>query len=141
MSVAAFLGGVAFTGLIITIQFPSVFQTKGLVFTSPQEHFTFLITMLAITSLLLIAASFAMLLVGSGVEPTNGPVSKIATWCFITGGVFLVETFPALLLPFTLPGALFSFVLGGALFVYLILVVIWRTYHRVEPSVNPPTEA
>ena len=124
LAVMAFLGGIAFAGLVFILQSPGQFRVPvGIL--SAGEYFGFITTDLAVASILCIFAGLGLASVGSGqpdVTRWSGPFSLI---CALIGICALLVAIPLLLLPFTLPGAYF---IAALEFVLLILAVRFHTF-------------
>ncbi|HEV2226566.1 MAG TPA: hypothetical protein VGR56_07165 [Nitrososphaerales archaeon] len=124
-TVSTFLGGVAFTALVIVLQFPSIVRVGG-IFSTPTQHYEDIISVLALACVLLVVASSAMILVGSGIATPSEVVGKIARWSFVGGGLLLIESVPLLIYSSYLLGSLLVFFVGTPLYAYVMITFIRR---------------
>jgi hypothetical protein len=125
LSVMAFLGGVAFAALVIVLQSPSIFQVKGLIYTSARQHFQNLITALALGSLLFLIGSFACVIAISA-HPAPKLVGLIASWSYVLGSIILLFGISVLLEPYTVLGSLAVLAITAPLFGYLLYILVPR---------------
>jgi len=105
--VSGFLGGLAFTALVLVLQASKSFSVPNtLLGIGGESYFEILTASLACISFLSIVASFAMLHVASYIESENSPIALFGEICFVATLMGFAYVLPLLLLPFTTLGSI-----------------------------------
>jgi|SRR5208282_1547054 len=125
-----FLGGIAFTALVLVLQEQRIFEVAVWPFTST-EYFDLLIILIAMTSSACIFSSFALTGIVGAVTPSER-LRRFAIACLIIGLCGLLIVLPLLLLIFTKIGAAVIFAFEVVLLVSLLL--------SLEPGKKPDSE-
>ena len=101
--VIGFLGGIAFTALVLVLQQQRTFEVAEGPMTGVQ-YFDLLAILIAVTSCACIFGSFTLTGLAAGKVPSD-ELRKFAVICFLIGMVGLLVTLPLLLVIFTRFGA------------------------------------
>jgi hypothetical protein len=117
--VAAFLGGMAFTSLVLILQSSDRFEPAGWGFYGAAYFFA-LVTIIGVAIAAFVLTSVTWIGVAGGSVSTESKAADFAAYTFTIGLVGLLVVLPLLMLPFSWPASVVVTIATLGMFLYFV---------------------